>query len=60
MSPGIRAGKGLRSRRGTDAVARRLKQAIKGIDDREAARQALIEELAAIRNEILNGTFPPK
>ncbi len=51
-------GQGLHSHAGIDAVTDRLRNAIQGITDWATGRQAVIDELAAIRAEILAGTFP--
>jgi RHS repeat-associated protein len=51
-------GHGLHSHAGIDAVTRRLERAIDGVDDWATARQRALDTLAAIRNDILAGTFP--
>ncbi|GIW96755.1 MAG: hypothetical protein KatS3mg111_0088 [Pirellulaceae bacterium] len=51
---------GLHSYDAIDAVTRRLERAIEGIDDWATAREALIEELQRIGDDILNDRFPPK
>jgi len=51
-------GSGLHKHDNIDAVTRRLEEAVEGIDDWATGRQAIIDELAAIRLGILNGTFP--
>ncbi|MCR9296031.1 MAG: AHH domain-containing protein, partial [bacterium] len=51
-------GGGLHSYRGLDEVNDRLGQAIDGVDDWATGRQRILDELAKIRDEILNGTFP--
>ncbi len=43
---------------GIDAVNNRLRDAVRGIDDWATGRQAVLDELARIRQGILNGTFP--
>jgi hypothetical protein len=51
-------GSGLHTHDGIDAVTNRLQRATQGINDWATGRQAVIDELAAIRAEILAGTFP--
>ncbi len=51
-------GSGLHTNSGIDAMNRRLAQAVDGVDDWATGRQRILEELAEIRLEILNGTFP--
>jgi hypothetical protein len=51
-------GSGLHTNPGIDAMNRRLAQAVDGVDDWATGRQRILDELAAIRQEILNGTFP--
>jgi len=51
-------GQGLHSNLGIDAVSDRLRQATRNVNDWATARQALLDELDAIRREIINGTFP--
>jgi hypothetical protein len=43
---------------GIDAVTSRLQDAIREVNDWATTRQAVIDELATIRAEILTGTFP--
>lgn len=51
-------GTGLHSHRGIDAVDRRLRAAVQGVDDWATGRAKVLEELGNIRTDILNGTFP--
>ena len=51
-------GQRLHSDAGIDAVNKRLTFATQGINDWATARQAALDELAALRAKILNGTFP--
>jgi hypothetical protein len=48
----------LHSPEAIEAVTRRLRDAVRGVDDWSTGRKALLDELAAIRNAILNGPFP--
>ena len=51
-------GSQLHSRAGVDALNRRLANAIQDIDDWATARQAVLDELALIKQEIGVGQFP--
>lgn len=51
-------GTGLHSYAGIDAVTDRLRSAVKGVDDWATGRQRVLDALADIRQQILNGTFP--
>lgn len=51
-------GSGLHTHRGIDELNDRLDQAVDGVTDWGRGRQRILEELAAIKQEITNGTFP--
>ena len=55
----VHEGTGLHTHTGIDLVTRRLRQAIRGIDDWNRARGALVEELQRMGNQIKTGLFEP-
>jgi hypothetical protein len=60
INPGVRnhKGEGLHSYDGIDQVNNRLERAVRGASDWGAARQRVLDALAEIKAEILNGSFP--
>jgi len=59
LTPETHRGKGLQKGPAIREIAWRLDRAVRGIDDWQKARDALIFELAKIKWEIAHGHFPP-